>query len=65
MEESAVEVVCRRRSGHWEISVPDVPDLALKVDRLEDVPSVVRRAIATTQDSPDDAVRVLLDVRGR
>ncbi|MDQ1695981.1 MAG: hypothetical protein QOJ03_1334 [Frankiaceae bacterium] len=58
-------VTCRRRSGQWEIRVPEVPDLALFVDRLEDVPAAARQAIARGIQLDERSVRVLLDVRGR
>jgi hypothetical protein len=65
MSEPAFTVTCRRRAGQWEITVPDVPDLALVVDRLEDVPDAARAAIASGAHLDQDSVRVLLDVRGR
>jgi hypothetical protein len=65
MSETAFTVTCRRRSGQWEISVPDVPDLALVIDRLEDVPEAVRVAIARNAQLDAASVRVLLDVHGR
>ncbi|MDQ1705062.1 MAG: hypothetical protein QOF18_1428 [Frankiaceae bacterium] len=65
MSEPTFTVTCRRRAGQWEITVPDVPDLALVVDRLEDVPEAARVAIARGADLALDTVQVLLDVRGR
>jgi hypothetical protein len=64
MSQPAFTVTCRRRAGHWEITVPDVPDLALVVGRLEDVPEAARTAIARGVDLDQDSVQVLLDVRG-
>jgi hypothetical protein len=58
-------VTCRRLSGAWEVKVPDVPDLSLLVDRLEDVPRAAREAIARGTQLDEASVRVLLDVRGR
>ena len=64
MENPAFTVICHRRSGRWEITIPDVPDLALVVERLEDVPAAARTAIARGQRLQDADVRVLLDVHG-
>lgn len=64
MENTAFTVVCHRRSGRWEITMPDVPDLALVVERLEDVPAAARTAIARGQRLEATDVQVLLDVRG-
>lgn len=64
MENPPFTVVCRRHRGRWEITIPDVPDLALVVERLEDVPNAARDAIATGQRLDAHDVRVLLDVRG-
>ena len=64
MENNAFTVICRRRSGRWEITIPDVPDLALVVERLEDVPAAARTAIARGQQLDVSDVRVLLDVHG-
>ena len=64
MEATAFTVICHRRGGRWEITMPDVPDLALVVERLEDVPAAARTAIARGQRLETDAVRVLLDVHG-
>ena len=64
MENNAFTVICHRRSGRWEITIPDVPDLALVVERLEDVPSAARTAIARGQRLDATEVRVLLDVHG-
>jgi len=64
MESAPFTVVCRRRSGRWEITIPDVPDLALVVERLEDAPDAARTAIARGQRLETRDVRVQLDVRG-
>jgi hypothetical protein len=64
MEKPAFTVICRRRSGRWEITIPDVPDLALVVERLEDVPAAARTAIARGQKLDAGEVHVLLDVHG-
>jgi hypothetical protein len=64
MDKPSFTVVCRRLRGRWEISIPDVPDLALVIERLEDVPEAARKAIATGQRLNADEVHVLLDVRG-
>lgn len=64
METSAFTVVCHRRGGRWEISIPDVPDLALVIERLEDVPAAARTAIARGCQVEAKDVRVLLDVFG-
>ena len=64
MDNPAFTVICRRRSGRWEISIPDVPDLALVVERLEDVPAAARTAIARGHRLDAGEVRVLLDVHG-
>jgi len=64
MDSVAFTVICRRRSGRWEITIPDVPDLALVVERLEDVPAAARTAIARGQQLQTDDVRVFLDVHG-
>lgn len=64
METSAFTVVCHRRDGRWEISIPDVPDLALVIERLEDVPAAARTAIARGCQVDAHDVRVLLDVFG-
>ena len=64
MESQPFTVVCRRFRGRWEITIPDVPDLALVVERLEDVPGAARDAIAAGQHLDATDVRVLLDVRG-
>jgi hypothetical protein len=64
MEIQPFTVVCRRHRGRWEISIPDVPDLALVIERLEDVPEAARDAIAAGQHLDATEVRVLLDVRG-
>ena len=44
--------------------MPDVPNLALVVERLEDVPAAARTAIARGQLLQATDVRVLLDVHG-
>jgi hypothetical protein len=64
MSQPPFTVTCRRRSGRWEISVPDLPDLALVVDRLEDVPDAARVAIAHGSQLDEGSVRVVLDVHG-
>lgn len=64
MEDNAVTVVCHRRSGRWEITIPEVPTLALVVERLEDVPAAARTAIARGRQVAVDSIRVLLDVHG-
>ena len=64
MDNTPFTVVCHRRSGRWEVTIPDVPDLALVVERLEDVPTAARTAIARGQRLETAEVRVLLDVRG-
>jgi len=64
MESTPFTVICRRRSGRWEITIPDVPDLALVVERLEDAPEAARTAIARGQHLETGDVRVLLDVHG-
>lgn len=64
MDTSPFTVICRRRSGRWEISIPDVPDLTLVIERLEDVPAAARTAIARGQRLDADEVRVRLDVHG-
>ena len=64
MESTPFTVVCRRRSGRWEVTIPDVPDLALVVERLEDVPTAACTAIARGQQLETTEVRMLLDVRG-
>jgi len=64
MENSTFTVVCHRHSGRWQITIPDVPDLSLVVERLEDVPEVARAAIAAGQHLDATDVRVLLDVYG-
>jgi hypothetical protein len=64
MDTSPFTVVCHRRGGRWEISIPDVPDLALVVERLEDVPAAARTAIARGCQLEAGDVRVLLDVFG-
>ena len=45
--------------------MPDIPDLALMVDRLEDVPHAARSAIARDTQIDESSVTVLLDVHGR
>ena len=64
MEKPSFTVVCRRLRGRWEITIPDVPNLALVIERLEDVPAAARDAIASGQSLDADDVHVLLDVRG-
>ena len=64
MDTSAFTVICHRRGGRWEISIPDVPDLALVIERLEDVPAAARTAIARGRHLEAGEVRVLLDVYG-
>ena len=64
MDDTAFTVICHRRSGRWEITIPDVPDLALVVERLEDVPTAARTAIARGQKLEEAEIRVLLDVHG-
>jgi len=64
MENNAFTVICRRRDGRWEITIPDVPEMALVIERLEDVPDAARTAIARGQKLEAGEVRVLLDVHG-
>lgn len=61
MENPAFTVICRRRSGRWEITIADVPDLALVVERLEDVPAAARTAIARGQRLEATDVRILVN----
>jgi hypothetical protein len=63
MSEQALEVTCRRRSGHWEVTIPDGRGEPLLVERLEDVPHAVQVALAGAAGEPS-MVRVLLDVHG-
>jgi len=64
MDTTPFTVICHRRSGRWEITIPDVPDLALVVERLEDVPDAARTAIARGRRLEAGQIRVLLDVYG-
>lgn len=64
MESTAFTVICHRRGGRWEITIPDVPNFSVIIDRLEDVPAAARTAIARAQEVGADDVPVLLDVRG-
>jgi hypothetical protein len=62
--DDAIQVTCQRRSGTWQVSVPGVPALAFAAERLEDIPRLVRRALAELRQLDPADLRVVLDVRG-
>jgi hypothetical protein len=62
--DEAIQVTCHRRSGTWQVSVPGTPALALAAERLEDIPRLVRRALADLRQLDPAELRVVLDVRG-
>jgi hypothetical protein len=62
--DDAIQVTCQRRSGTWQVSVPGAPALSLAAERLEDIPRLVRRALAELRNLDPADLRVVLDVRG-